>query len=70
MILQLELKDENQIEVIRAFLKVLKIKHSIKKENPKMSKKDYFEMLDESINEASQGKKKKLDTSLRQKLFA
>lgn len=35
-----------------------------------MSKKDYFEMLDERINWASQGKTKKLDTSLSQKLFA
>ncbi len=49
MILQLELNDPSQIEVIRAFLKALKIKHSIKEDDSKMSKKAYFEMLDERI---------------------
>lgn len=70
MILQLELNDQSQIEVIRAFLKALKIKHSIKEDDSKMSKEAYFEMLDTSINDAKNGKSKKLNKELRKTLFA
>ncbi len=70
MILQLELNDPSQIEVIRAFLKALKIKHTIKEDGSKMSKEAYFEMLDASINDAKNGKSKKLNKELKKALFA
>ena len=70
MILQLELNDPSQMEVIRAFLKALKIKHSIKEDDSKMSKEAYFEMLDASIHDAKNGKSKKMNKELRKNLFA
>lgn len=70
MILQLELKDQSQLDAIRAFFKALKIKHTIKTDDSKMSKDAYFEMIDSSINDAKKGKSKKLTTELRKSLFA
>jgi hypothetical protein len=56
MIYQLELKDDNQLDAIRAFLKALKVKHTLKKDDAKMSKEAYFEMLDERIANTKIGK--------------
>lgn len=70
MILQLELNDQSQLDAIRAFLKALKIKHTIKEDDSKMSKDAYFEMIDSSINDAKKGKSKKLTKELRKSLFA
>lgn len=70
MILELELQDKSQLVAIRAFLKALKIKHTLKSDDTKMSKKAYFEMIDLSISEAKSGKAKKLDKELRSQLFA
>lgn len=49
MILELELQDKSQLVAIRAFLKALKIKHTLKSDDTKMSKKAYFEMIDSRI---------------------
>jgi len=70
MIYQLELKDDNQLDAIRAFLKALKVKHTLKKDDAKMSKEAYFEMLDRSIKDAKLGKTKTLNQDLHNTLFA
>ena len=58
-----------QMEAVKAFFKALKIKHTIKKEDAKMSKSDYFDMLKNSANNALSGKKYEYNEKLKEELF-
>ncbi len=58
-----------QMEAVKAFFKALKIKHTIKTEHVKMSKKEYFEMLQNSANDALLGEKHEYNQKLKEELF-
>ena len=65
----LKTKTAFETEAVKAFLKALKIKHTLKTSDTKMSKDEYFAMLNTSISEAKRGKKTILNKSLKKEIF-
>jgi hypothetical protein len=45
-----------QMEAVKAFFKALKIKHTINKEDSKMSEAEYFDMLNSRISNSKKNK--------------
>lgn len=62
-------ESKKQSSVIKAFLKEMKIRFEVEKDDTEMTKEEFFANVDRAKQEVKEGKVKPLTPELREKLF-
>ncbi|HAV03135.1 MAG TPA: hypothetical protein DCW95_08140 [Chryseobacterium sp.] len=62
-------ESKKQSSVIKAFLKEMKIRFEVEKDDTEMTKEEFFAKVDRAKQEVKEGKVKPLTPELREKLF-
>ncbi len=62
-------ESKKQSSVIKAFLKEMKIRFEVEKDDTEMTKEEFFAKIDRAKQEVKEGKVKPLTPELREKLF-
>ncbi len=62
-------ESKKQSAVIKAFLKEMKIRFEVEKDDTEMTKEEFFAKIDRAKQEVKEGKVKPLTPELREKLF-
>ncbi len=62
-------ESKKQSSVIKAFLKEMKIRFEVEKDDTEMTKEEFFAKIDRAKQEGKEGKVKPLTPELREKLF-
>ncbi len=62
-------ESKKQSSVIKAFLKEMKIRFEVEKDDTEMTKEEFFAKIDRAKQEVNEGKVKPLTPELREKLF-
>ena len=62
-------ESKKQSSVIKAFLKEMKVRFEVEKDDTEMTKEEFFAKIDRAKQEVKEGKVKPLTPELREKLF-
>jgi len=62
-------ESKKQSSVIKAFLKEMKIRFEVEKDDTEMTKEEFFAKIDRAKQQVKEGKVKPLTPELREKLF-